>query len=113
MNKDYVLNVTEAKRAKIVEELKEFKMKNAEYDFESGSLIDIAVGDAVIENYEHDDASYIGISAEHNHTSMVIDYYGEFRGGYPYISPSLEKWAEKKGLYWEWMNAAVIVLYPV
>lgn len=83
MNKDYVLNVTEAKRAKIVEELKEFKMKNAEYDFESGSLIDIAVGDAVIENYEHDDASYIGISAEHNHTSMVIDYYGESHRAHP------------------------------
>tara|TARA_R100001126_G_C4707929_1_gene93358 strand:+ start:131 stop:469 length:339 start_codon:yes stop_codon:yes gene_type:complete len=110
LKKDYVLNVTEAKRAKIAEELKEFKIENADYDMESESLIDIAVGDAVIENYEHDDVSYIGISAEYNHTATSIDYYGEFRGGYSYINPSLEKWAEKKGLYWEWMNAAVIVL---
>lgn len=39
------------------------------------------------------------------------DYYGEFRGGYPWINPKLEKLAEQAGLYWEWENPAVICLY--
>ena len=34
----------------------------------------------------------------------AIDYYGEFRGGTPYISEELEAWAEKQGGYWEWEN---------
>jgi len=32
----------------------------------------------------------------------AVDYYGVYRGGYPWIHPSLEAWAEKKGGYWEW-----------
>tara|TARA_R110001583_G_scaffold174017_8_gene328269 strand:- start:161 stop:400 length:240 start_codon:yes stop_codon:yes gene_type:complete len=39
----------------------------------------------------------------------AIDYYGEFRGGTPYIAPELEKWAEEQGGYWEWENAEAIV----
>ena len=39
------------------------------------------------------------------------DYYGEFRGGYPWIDPKLEKLANDNGYYWEWENAAVISLY--
>lgn len=40
----------------------------------------------------------------------AVDYYGEFRGGYPWIAPELVEWAEKKGLYWEWENPGCIVL---
>jgi hypothetical protein len=39
------------------------------------------------------------------------DYYGEFRGNYPWIDPRLEKLADKAGGYWEWENPAVISLY--
>lgn len=40
----------------------------------------------------------------------AIDYYGEFRGGYPWIAPELEAWAESKGCYWEWENPEAICL---
>jgi hypothetical protein len=42
--------------------------------------------------------------------ARVIDYYGEFRGGDPYINPQLVRWAEKRGMYWEWENPEAIVL---
>lgn len=38
----------------------------------------------------------------------AIDYYGEFRGGFPYINPKLEAWAEEQGGYWEWENLEAI-----
>ena len=38
------------------------------------------------------------------------DYYGEFRGGYPYIHESLTEFAETRGMYWEWQNPGCIVL---
>ena len=40
------------------------------------------------------------------------DYYGEFRGGYPYIDKRLEKIADKYDTYWEWDNPGVITLFP-
>jgi hypothetical protein len=45
--------------------------------------------------------------------SNVIDYYGEFRGGFPYIDPQLEEWAEKRGQYFEWTNPEVVTLYNI
>ena len=38
----------------------------------------------------------------------AIDYYGEFRGGFPWIDPRLEAYAEKNGGYWEWENPACV-----
>lgn len=38
----------------------------------------------------------------------AVDYYGEFRGGYPWIAPELEEWARKQGGYWEWENPEAI-----
>lgn len=49
------------------------------------------------------------VSAEHG--DGAADYYGEFRGGYPYIDPALEKFAEKHDAYWEWVNPGLIALY--
>jgi hypothetical protein len=46
------------------------------------------------------------VNGENGHD--VIDYYGEYRGGYPYIDPRLEEWATKRGGFWEWENAACI-----
>ena len=42
---------------------------------------------------------------------MAGDYYGEFRDGYPWIHPKLEKLAAKADACWEWENPAVISLY--
>lgn len=40
----------------------------------------------------------------------AADYYGEFRGGYPWINPTLENFAKENGCYWEWDNPGCIVL---
>ena len=34
----------------------------------------------------------------------TCDYYGEYRGGYPWINPILEEEAQKMGYYWEWQK---------
>ncbi len=47
------------------------------------------------------------ISAENG--DDAADYYGEFRGGDPYINPLLEDFAAKNGGYFEWENPACIV----
>lgn len=39
----------------------------------------------------------------------ACDYYGEFRGGFPYINPVLEAFAAKNGGYFDWENPACIV----
>ena len=41
----------------------------------------------------------------------LIDYYGEYRGGYPHIHPALEAWAENNGGHWEWNNPGSISFY--
>lgn len=38
------------------------------------------------------------------------DYYGEFRGGYPWIHPNLERAAKNLKGYWEWQNPGCICL---
>lgn len=47
------------------------------------------------------------ISAENG--DDACDYYGEFRGGYPYINPALEEFAAKNGGMFEWQNPSCIV----
>lgn len=49
------------------------------------------------------------VSAEHG--DDAADFYGEFRGGYPWINPKLEKVAEQNHCYWEWINGGVIGLF--
>lgn len=48
------------------------------------------------------------VSAEDG--NYFADYYGEFRGGYPWIDPRLEAFAKRNGGYWEWENPGAIVL---
>lgn len=48
------------------------------------------------------------VSAEH--PDDAADYYGEFRGGYPWINPALETLARKENAYWDWVNPGQIVL---
>jgi hypothetical protein len=40
--------------------------------------------------------------------STYADYYGEFRGGYPWIHPELEKWAEERNLDLEWHDPGTL-----
>ena len=42
---------------------------------------------------------------------QVVDYYGEYRGNYPWIDPRLEKWLDENNLYAEWQNAACVGIY--
>lgn len=41
----------------------------------------------------------------------LIDYYGEFRGGYPYIDPKLEAFAKEHGMHWQWNDPGSISLW--
>jgi hypothetical protein len=55
--------------------------------------------------FERDGALFI--SAENG--DNAADYYGEYRGGYPWINEALEAWAKKRGGYFEWENPGTIV----
>ena len=50
---------------------------------------------------------HLFISTENG--DSAADYYGEYRGGFPWINEELEAWAKKAGGYWEWQNPAAIV----
>ena len=52
-----------------------------------------------------DDDGAICISVEYAHTAGVIgDFYGEFRGGYPWIHENVERIAAAFGYHTEWIN---------
>lgn len=38
------------------------------------------------------------------------DYYGEYRGGYPWVDVRLEEWAAARGLVWEWRDPGTVRL---
>lgn len=62
--------------------------------------------------YNHEgDGSILTVSAEHG--DDAADYYGEFRGGYPWINPKLEELANKHKCFWEWINPGIIGLYKI
>ncbi|MBO0738356.1 MAG: hypothetical protein J2P48_17580 [Alphaproteobacteria bacterium] len=48
------------------------------------------------------------VSAEDG--GYFADYYGEYRGGYPWIHPKLEEFATKRGYFWEWEHPGSIML---
>lgn len=49
----------------------------------------------------------IFVSAEDG--GHFADYYGEFRGGYSWIHPSLERLAQEADGFWEWENPGCLV----
>lgn len=51
------------------------------------------------------------MSAEHPATTMLADYYGEYRGGYPYIDQKLEDFAAKYDRTIEWIDPGTIGFY--
>lgn len=42
----------------------------------------------------------------------AADYYGEFRGGYPWIHPDLEEAVKEIGYRIEWWDPGTLVAYP-
>lgn len=42
---------------------------------------------------------------------LIVDYYGEFRGSYPYINDKLVTFADDNGMMWEWKDPSTIGLY--
>ena len=58
------------------------------------------------------DEGVLRLSAEGEHSQLCIaDYWGEFRGGFPWINPALEEWADDLGLHFEWESPGCIGLY--
>ena len=51
------------------------------------------------------------VSAEESDSYCWLDYYGEFRGGSPWIHPELMNFAESYGGFWEWNHAGSITFY--
>lgn len=77
-------------------------------DFDSDNLVNVPLGKAVFV----DEEGYPVVSLEHSHTAGAVgDYYGEFRGGFPWVSDELEKFAEKHGRHIEWVNPGAIGFY--
>jgi hypothetical protein len=52
--------------------------------------------------------NYLMISAEDNDNEIWADYYGEFRGGYPWVNPKVEQILSDNGLYAEWEDPGTI-----
>lgn len=42
---------------------------------------------------------------------LIVDYYGEFRGNYPWVDESLVKYLKKIGYGYEWENPGCIVVF--
>lgn len=55
----------------------------------------------------------IVVSSGFENSWEFLDYYGEYRGGYPWISDKLEALAEKAGGFWEWENPECIKFYEL
>ena len=51
------------------------------------------------------------ISAEHENSYLFVDYYGEYRGGYPWVLPKLVEALEKAGFSYEWENPGAISIW--
>ncbi len=86
-----------------VNSLKALKIADIVWNSEKNDIEDVTIHPTVI---ERDDR--VLVSAEDG--KGLADYYGEFRGGYPYIHPTLEAWAKKRGMYWDWENPGCILL---
>lgn len=48
------------------------------------------------------------VSSEEPVSYCWLDYYGEYRGGCPWIHPTLEDFAKKQGGIWEWDHPGCI-----
>lgn len=69
--------------------------------------IDLDYSDAVF----IDDENRLHIHCECDSGNELMDYWGEYKPKeFPWIHPELQEWAGKRNMYWDWMDAAGIVL---
>lgn len=61
--------------------------------------------------YETSDTSHFGISAEDENSYLWLDYYGEFRGGYPFVHEDVEQILNENNLFAEWENPGCMTVY--
>lgn len=88
-------------------EVSAVEIDGIEYDRETREIRDIRVRPSVFPG--GDSGAIVRVSAEDG--LGFADYYGEYRGGYPWIAPALESFATARGLIWEWINPGAIGLY--
>ena len=81
------------------QDLRNVKIQDLDDNLE---MVDVSIEKAII---KRDDGQLI-VSAESG--LWVADYYGEFRGGFPWVHPAIEAVAAKHGKYVEWENAGAI-----
>ena len=62
-------------------------------------------------NYEYKEGAF-DISMEYGDHWKYADYYGEFRGGYMWISDELKDLGSQYGYYFVWYNAAILCAMP-
>lgn len=91
------------KTSTIIHALEKVKLDAIDFD-ENQEIIDIQVSPTI---FVRD--GVVHVSGEDGRG--FVDYYGEFRGGYPYIHPKLVEFAESIGYFWEWDNPGSISLY--
>lgn len=61
-----------------------------------------------VPTFENDEGFFV--SGEHEHSYMFVDYYGEFRGGYPWINSKIESGLATLGFFLEWKNPGCLTL---
>ena len=59
--------------------------------------------------FDYDQGNFHTVMVSAENGDNAADYYGEFRGGYPWINPALERLAQHYDGYWEWQNPGAIV----
>ncbi len=74
----------------------------------SQSLVEIQKSIEAIGFHAYTRDNLVYVSTEYG--DNAADYYGEYRGGYPWINTKLETFAEKLHSHWEWQNPGAIVL---
>lgn len=88
----------------LLAECKELKFPSLKWNKEAKTYDDVEVScDCFVKNGVVMVTSDDGLGA--------IDYYGEYRGGYPYINPKLEAFAKANGCFWEWNNPSSVSLH--
>jgi len=95
--------MTKAKLTKLIKDISAVEREGFRWNTETKTYDDIMVTPTIIQV----DGKLL-ISGEDG--KGFVDYYGEYRGGYPWIDPKLEEIAEKHGFYWEWENPGAICL---
>ena len=81
----------------------DLKIKTWNWDKATSELVEVVRAP----EHGYDEDGRLWVSGEDG--TGFVDYYGEFRGGDPYIDPAISAWAEKHGGHFEWRDPGSIV----